>query len=798
MRTLLTYFCFFLISFPLLSQEKASSEKKYAEKFTISGYVKEANTGEFLLGANVYVKELMKGSTTNQYGFYSITIEKGRYTLVVSYLGYENFTSEIELSKDVRQNISLSPKAILTKEVEIVGEKDDKNTKDAKMGTVEMNIEKIRTIPAFMGEVDILKTIQLLPGVQSAGDGNAGFYVRGGGPDQNLILLDEAVVYNASHLFGFFSIFNADAVKNIELIKGGMPANYGGRLASVLDVTMNEGNNRQYKVDGGIGVISSRLTVQGPIVRDTSSFILSARRTYIDVLMRPFIPHIKKAKPFEGSGYYFFDMNAKLNYRLSDKDRLFLSGYFGRDVFTYDNKKNDFKVSIPWGNATSSLRWNHLFNNKLFLNSTLVFSDYKFRFDAGQDDFVFSLFSGIRDYNAKVDLNYFPSILHNVKFGANYIFHTFIPSSVSAKQDTIVFDLGEAIEQFAHEGAFYINDEFDVTEKLKLNAGIRYSVFTQVGPFKRYIKDDVGSSTSIREFKPGEEVVTYSGLEPRYTFRYTLNSRSSFKAAFTHNYQYIHLASLSSVSLPTDVWVPSSDVVKPQIGTQYATGFFRNFRENTYESSVEVYYKTMDNMIEYEEGYAPEDAIKDNTDNHFVFGKGISYGAEFFLKKRTGKATGWVGYTWSKTIRRFSEINDGKEFPAKFDRRHDFVFTSTYDLTDKWSFSATFVYATGNAITLPIQRYIFEGNVVNVYGERNSVRMPPYHRMDISATRKGKENKRFSSNWNFSVFNVYNRANPFFIYFDNEGNLSEGTLKITAKQVSLFPILPSVTWNFSF
>ena len=798
MKIFLLYFIAFCFVFPIYSQEKASSIKSSTEKYTVSGYVKEGQTGEFLLGANVYIKELMKGTMSNQYGFFSITLEKGNYTLIASYLGYENFSANLELKKDLKQNISLFPNAILTKEVEIIGERDDKNTQDAKMGTVEMNIEKIKSIPAFMGEVDILKTIQLLPGVQSAGDGNSGFYVRGGGPDQNLILLDEAVVYNAAHLFGFFSIFNGDAVKNIELIKGGMPANYGGRLASVLDVTMNDGNSKQFKADGGIGLISSRLTVQGPIIKDTCSFMVSARRTYIDVLMKPFIPHIKNAKPFEGSGYYFYDINTKINYILSDKDRLFLSGYFGRDVFSYNNKKNGFNVSIPWGNATSSLRWNHLFSNKLFLNSTLVFSDYKFRFNAGQGDFVFSLFSGIRDYNAKIDFNFFPSILHNIKFGTNYIYHTFIPSSVSAKQDTIEFDLGDAIKQYAHETAFYINDDFDVNENLKFNAGVRYSIFTQVGPFKRYLKDEVGATTGLKEFKKGEKIINYSGLEPRYTLRYTINSKSSIKAAFTHNYQYIHLASLSSVSLPTDVWVPSSDVVKPQIGTQYATGFFRNFFENQYESSVEVYYKTMKNMIEYEEGYAPEDAVKDNTDNHFVFGKGLSYGAEFFLKKRTGKATGWVGYTWSRTMRKFEEINNGYEFPAKFDRRHDFVFTATYDLNQKWTISATFVYATGNALTLPVQRYIFEGNLVNVYGERNSYRMPPYHRMDISATRKGKESKRFKSSWNFSIFNVYNRANPFFIYFDNEGNISEGTLKISAKQVSLFPILPSATWNFSF
>ena len=790
MRNLLSAIClvflFILLSFPSFSA---------LNKFTISGYVKDNQTGEYLTGANVYVKEMLKGAYTNQYGFYSLTLEQGDYILVASFLGYEDHIYPVNLNEDKRINFSLSTKSITKGEVIIYGEGADRNVQSTDMGRIEMEMEQIKTIPAFMGEVDIMKALQLLPGIQSAGEGNSGFYVRGGGPDQNLILLDEAVVYNASHLFGFFSVFNSDAVKNIELIKGGMPANYGGRLASVIDVSMKEGNNKKFQVEGGLGLISSRLTIQGPIKKDTASFIVSGRRTYIDVLAEPFI---KDSSPFKGSGYYFYDLNGKVNYRLTDKDRLFMSGYFGRDVFSYRNKRSGFNVDIPWGNSTLSVRWNHLFNDKLFMNATTVFTDYQFEFKAMQSDFEFKLFSGIRDINGKLDFNWFPHIRHHVKFGGNYTYHTFTPSNATAKQGDVVFDTGDITRLFAHEIAAYITDDFDITDKISLNAGIRYSFFRQVGPFDRYIKNEREEVIDTLVYKSGEKIADYGGPEPRIALRYVINLRSSIKASYTSNYQYVHLASLSAVSLPTDIWIPSTSLVKPQLGTQYALGYFRNYFDNSFETSVEIYYKEMRNQVEYKEGYLPENSIVDNPDYGLTFGNGKSYGSEFFIKKRTGKFHGWIGYTLSKTSRVFPEINDGEEFYAKFDRRHDASLVAIYDLNPKWTFSAIFVYGTGNAITLPVSRYIIEGNVVNEYGKRNSFRMPPYHRADISITFTTKREGKFRSSWNFSVFNLYNRKNPYFIYFDNEGDYSKGNLHVKAIQVSLFPILPSVTWNFSF
>jgi len=778
------FFVFIFLSYNLFSQ-----------KYTVSGYVREKSTGESLIGANVYIKNISVGTTANHYGFYSLTLAKGEYDFTVSFIGYKDYTQHLVLNKDIKLNVSLEENAITTKEIIISGEKSDKNVKNVNSGTVNIPIETIKNLPAFLGEVDILKSIQLLPGVQSAGEGNSGFYVRGGGPDQNLILLDEAVVYNASHLFGFFSVFNADAVKDINLIKGGMPANYGGRLSSVLDISMKDGNNQKYDVEGGIGLISSRLTVQGPIIKDTSSFIVTARRTYIDVLVEPFVKNTSKLK---GTGYYFYDVNMKANYRFSDKDKLFLSGYFGRDVFTYKNKKDGFNVRIPWGNTTTSLRWNHLFSDKLFLNTTATYSNYKFEFQSEQSDFEFKLFSGVTDYNFKVDFNYFPTVRHNIKFGANYIYHIFIPSSATARIGGTDFDTGKILKQYANDYAIYVNDEFDVTDKLKINAGIRGTMFQQIGPFNRYKKNESGVIVDTIMYSKGKIIAEYKHIEPRISIRYTLNSSSSLKASYTQNYQYIHLASVSSVSLPTDIWVPSSDIVKPQFATLYSFGYFKNFLDNMFETSVEVYYKTMENQIDYKEGASPTDDVGDNSDNNFTFGSGKSYGIELFFKKKAGNFTGWIGYTLSKTTRLFAEINNGKEYPAKYDRTHDLSVVLSYELSKKWTFSTVFIYATGSALTLPIARYMIDSRIINEYGPRNSFRMAPYHRMDISATYAGKQHKRYQSSWNFAIFNVYNRYNPYFIYFVDEGNLSEATSNPKAKQVSLFPILPSITWNFKF
>ena len=765
------------------------------KKFTISGYIKDENTGEYLIGASVYVKESMQGVGTNTYGFYSLTIPEGEYTLIISYLGFTEYSQKIQLNKDARVNVSLKPKVLETKVFEITDERIDKNVKSTDMGRVELNVEEMKKLPAFMGEVDVIKVVQLIPGIKTAGEGNTGFYVRGGGPDQNLVLLDEAIVYNAAHLFGFFSVFNPDAIKGVDVHKGGMPAQYGGRLASVLDIQMKEGNNREYKVDGGIGLIASRLTIQGPIKKDTSSFIISGRRTYLDVLAQPFV---SKDSPFRGSGYYFYDLNTKINYRLSDKDRLFLSGYFGRDVFTFKSADSGFNIRIPWGNATASARWNHLFNDKLFLNTSLIFSDYKFESDIEQSAFRFGVFSGIRDYNAKLDFSYFPNVRHQVKFGANYIFHRFTPNNASAELLGTEFDLGEEERLFAHEAAIYISDDFDVTDKLRIHAGLRGSSFIHVGPFTRYIKNEQGQTTEEIKYNPGEKIAQYNRVEPRFMMRYSLDLKSSIKASYTQNYQYLHLTSFANVSLPTDIWIPSTSIVEPQFGQQYSLGYYRNLKQNIFETSAEIYYKRLENQVEFMDGTLQQDQVNNNLDNTLTFGSGRAYGIELFFKKALGKTTGWVGYTLSYTTRLFPELNNGEQFFARYDRRHDISVVANHELNSKWTLGMIFVYSSGNLLWLPTSQYFFEGNFVAQFDARNNFRMPAYHRLDFSATYLAKDTKKYKASWNFSIYNVYSRLNPYFVYIDTSGNPVDGSLQAQAKMVSLFPIIPSVTYNFSF
>ncbi len=773
-----------------------------AQKYTISGYVKDASSGEELIGANVIVTDERTGTTSNAYGFYSLSLPAGTYSLKYSFIGYQEEVREISLNKNISLNINLKATAYMANEIVVSGERTDRNIQDSRMSVNKLPVEEVKTIPAFMGEVDILKTIQLLPGVQSAGDGNSGFYVRGGGPDQNLILLDEAVVYNASHLFGFFSVFNADAIKDVELYKGGMPAQYGGRVSSVLDISMDNGNMRSFHVDGGIGTIATRLTVQGPVKKDTCSFLISARRTYIDILVQPFV---KKTSPFKGSGYYFYDLNAKFNYRFSDKDRLFFSAYYGKDIFSFKSSESNFMMKIPWGNGMASLRWNHLFNSRFFLNTTAVFSDYQFSTDVGMrnedgsDGFRLIQNSGIRDVNFKQDFTWLPNPKHTVKFGTNYVYHIFTPNTVTADFGDMAYNFNESNRQYAHEASVYIGDDFIINDKVSMYAGFRLNGFFQTGPFTRFLKDDNNMHTvdSI-VYAANELVCDYYSPEPRFSMKISTGKTSSVKFSYMQNNQFIHLASLSASTLPTDLWVPSSDRVKPQFGRQVAAGYFRNFANNQFEASAEIYYKQLKNLIEYMDGALYGDDLNDNPDNYFIFGDGSSYGLELFLKRRTGRITGWIGYTWSKTQRFFNEIDNGNPFPAKYDRRHDLSLTLTYFINEKWTIGSVFVYATGNTTTLPIARYIIDGQIVNEYGPRNSYRLDPYHRLDISVSYVLKKTERWKSELNFSVYNVYNRKNPYFIYFFYEGNVDQGNFRTVAKQVSLIPILPAITWNFNF
>jgi hypothetical protein len=751
-------------------------------------------SSETIIGATLSVNGHGKGVSSNQYGYYSITLPSGDYELTISHVGYVTQKKAISLNENTSLDFLLTPKSTTYEEVVVTSRRRDANVKNAQMGRFDLSMSQVKSLPVLLGEVDILKTLQLLPGVRNAGEGNTGLYVRGGGPDQNLIMLDDAIVYNTGHLFGFFSIFNSDAIKNTTLIKGGMPAQYGGRLSSVLDVAMKEGNMNQFQVEGGLGLIASRFSVQGPLKKNKASFIISARRTYIDALVKPFI---NKSSQFHGSGYYFYDLNTKVNYRFSDKDRLYLSGYFGRDVFDFKNSRRTFNANIPWGNATATLRWNHVFNRKLFANTTVVYNKYNFAFNASQENFSLSLASGIRDWNGKLDFDFYPAPQHKVRFGGLFIYHKFTPNVLTGQQDSTVFAPNNESQKFANETGLYVQDDWELSDKVKIHLGLRYSAFAQIGPYTKYNRDADGNKLDSVVYRSGDLIKAYGGPEPRFTIRYAFNDETSVKAAVTRNLQYIHLVSNAGTTLPTDLWVPSTFRVQPQKSWLYALGLFKNFKDNMYETSVELYYKDMDNQIEYSEGYTP--SLKDPEED-FVYGRGWSYGSEFFINKARGKLTGWIGYTLSWTWRKFPDLNDNKTYPAKYDRRHDLSVVATYELSKRWKLSSVFVYGSGNATSLPERFYVMGGVLSQEYSKINEYRLPSYHRLDISAiyTPKKNANRKMQTNWVFSIYNVYSRLNPYFIYFDQTGSPYNGSLQIEAKQVSLFPIIPAVTWNFKF
>jgi len=813
----------FLLSFIIF----LSTINAYSQEFKVTGYIKDASNGQTLPGASVYIDENHQGAATDVNGYYTFTLPAGNYHLHVSILSYNDTVIPIKVFSNVHFNINLKQTSVSTQAVDITADRPDKNVESSQMGTVKLDVKDLKTIPVFFGEPDILKMIQLLPGVQSGGDANSGFYVRGGGPDENLILLDGATVYNAGHLLGFFSIFNSDALSSVELIKGNRPANYGGRISSVLNIQSKDGDMEDIHASGGIGLIASHLTVQGPIKKDKVSFIFSIRRTYIDAFLRE--PFISSSSPFYGTKYYFYDLNGKISWNISPKDHLSISAYYGEDVFNFTDAQAGFGAQIPWGNGIASVNWSHIYSDKLISNLTLDYTDYNFKFNGSDAGFYFSLFSGIHDYHLKYNFDYLPSKKHHIKYGVEYTLHVFIPSEISAQEQSVNFSLNSIQKLYANEGGVYLTDDYDLSARIKIEGGLRYSVFQQIGPFDRYIQDNQGVNVDTIHYKTFQNIALYGGLEPRISFRYRLNDESSIKVGYSHNIQYIHLASVSSVSLPTDIWFPSTSLVQPTTGDQYAIGYYRNFKDNQYESSVETYYKDMRNLIEYKNGVTPESNPGANPDEDFTFGSGQAYGFEFYLKKKSGKFNGWVGYTLSWTTETFADLNNGQTFYAKYDRRNDISAVANYTLNDSWTISSVFVFSSGEALTLPIGWYIIEGELVQQYGNLNNYRLVPYDRLDLAATytpnrqkrlerrQQRRENKmqkegidapyvdhrpqwrkNFKTSWTFSVYNVYDRYNPYFIYFDISGNVYNNSLTIQAKQVSLFPVLPSVMWNFEF
>jgi hypothetical protein len=753
-----------------------------AQIASVSGTISDSKSGEQLIGAVISVKELSGvGVAANGYGYYSLILKPGKYTLMATFLGYETFSKPIELNSDIKLDISLDPKSRELKTIEIQGERPDENLSRVQMGVEKFTPQEIKQIPVLFGEQDILKTLQLLPGVKGAGEGNAGFYVRGGSADQNLILLDEAPVYNASHLLGFFSVFNSDAIKDVTLYKGSMPAEFGGRISSVLDVKMNDGNQKRFNAKGGIGLISSRLTLEAPVVKDKSSFIISGRRTYADMFLK-----LSRDSTLNKSRLYFYDLNAKFNYKFNDKNRLFVSGYFGRDNFGFSDL---FK--FDWGNATGTARWNHLFSNRLFSNTSAIISNYDYQISLNAGGQEINISSTIRDINLKQDYQYFLDNNHTVKFGWNSIYHTFIPGKISG--NGIFANAVSNEKRYAWENSIYGSDEWRVNSLLTIGYGLRLTEFSYLGPGTIYTYNSEGEVLTEYKAKNQEIVKSYLNAEPRINANYRLDEFQSVKAGYARTVQNMHLLSNTTSGNPTDIWVPSSNNVKPELGDQYSLGYFRNIKKNTYELSAETYYKSLFNQIDYRNG--ANLAFNQQVEGELVYGTGRAYGIELLARKKIGKLTGWIGYTLSRTERKFDGINNGNYYPARQDRTHDISIVAMYALSPKLAVSANWVYYTGNAVTFPSGKYEIEGQTVNYYSERNGYRMPAYHRLDLGLTWYRKNTETYESNWNFSIYNAYARRNAYTINFrDSETN--PGTTE--AVKLSLFRLVPSITYNFHF
>ncbi len=775
------------------------------QKKTISGYIKDGGSGEALIGATVAVRELEgTGTVTNTYGYYSLTIPEGNYQITFSFIGYQSKQIDVSLKSNERIDEELLSQDVQLREVVVTSERLDDPINDVAMSRENLKIEQIKSMPALFGEVDIIKSLQLLPGIQSAGEGTTGFFVRGGSADQNLILLDEATVYNAAHFLGFFSVFNPDAIKNLEIYKGGIPAQFGGRLASILDIQMKEGNNKRFSMSGGIGTISSRLTLEGPIIPEKSSFIISARRTYADVFLK-----LSPDENINNNILYFYDLNAKANFEINKNNSIFLSGYFGRDVFNFDDT-----FGLNWGNSTGTFRWNHLFSDRLFLNTTALYSsfDYGFTIDNGVSSFDWK--SNLKEQSIKFDFTYFANPENQLDFGSNTIYHQFAPAQITPG-DNSIFETVALDKKFAIEQAFYASNDHKINNRLSLQYGLRYSLFSNVGSGRVFTYEEGQPRTDetlidTLVYRSLEKIKLYHGLEPRFGARYILSPSSSLKASYNRMRQYLQIASNSTAGLPIDRWVPADAYIQPLIGDQVALGYFRNFRENTFETSVEVYYKWMENLIDFKPN--AEILLNNNIETEVLEGRGFAYGAEFLVKKNIGKTTGWVSYTLAKTQRKIEGINDGEPYNARYDRTHDISVVASHTLNKRLTLSANWVYSTGSAVSFPVGKYNIDGKTVPYYDDsrRNQNRMPHYHRLDLSANLEGrnKANRRWQGSWNFSIYNAYARKNAFSISFEevingdpnfdeeNDGPVTER--KLSAVKLYLFSLIPSITYNFKF
>ncbi|SEL13883.1 TonB-dependent receptor [Parapedobacter koreensis] len=770
-------FIAFFLSLLLLQTAGAHAQ----QQVVISGTVKSKVNGETVIGATVSVDGTYTTST-NEYGFYALRIPAGSHRFQVNFMSFSPYTAKISVFKDSTINISLEQSAQSLDEVVITANPGKQDLASPQMGAERVSMQTVKQVPVLLGERDALKVIQLLPGIKSAGDGGSGLFVRGGSADQNMILLDEATVYNASHLLGFFSTFNADAIKDLTVYKGGMPAQYGGRLSSVLDIKMNDGNNQDVNISGGVGLISAKLNVEGPIQEGKSSFLVSGRRTYADMFLK-----LSNDSSINNNTLYFYDLNAKLNFQLGNNDRLYLSGYLGQDRMGAGDLFN-----LDWGNKTGTLRWNHIFSSRLFSNTSLIYSnyDYKIGIKTGADEF--EIFSNITDYQVKQEFQWFANNRNNVRFGLQSAYHRIRPGEVTAIGGSSFNDT-RLQQRYSWDNALYASNTWKATDRLQLTYGVRLSAFGILGEGDFYQLDANGNVTDTLSYEKNEFVKTYLNVEPRLAVSYQLTPLSSVKASYVRNVQNLHMLSNSSTASPTDKWLASTNVIKPEIADQYALGYYRNLFGGRYELNVETYYKDLQHQIDYRDGanvFTSNNAVE----SELLFGKGRAYGLEWLLRKNSGKLTGWISYTLSKTERQINGINNDQWYNARQDRTHDVAVVAMYQLNKKWSFSANWVFYTGDAVTFPAGKYLIDGETAYYYTERNGYRMPDYHRLDLGATMQLRQKKRWSSELSFSLYNAYGRENAYVISFEDS---ADGNRTI-ANQISLFRFVPSISYNFKF
>ncbi|MDN5200382.1 TonB-dependent receptor [Fulvivirgaceae bacterium BMA10] len=767
--------------------------KSSKSKVTINGTIKSASDGEHLLGAAIYVKELNIGTVTNAYGFYSLTLPSGDYTLVFSYIGHKKTERNVSLENDLKFDLELETSISELEEVVILDGKEKEHVENTEMSLHSVKINRIKATPMLAGESDVLKSIQYLPGIQSANEGTANFSVRGGSYDQNLILLDEAPVYNPSHSMGLFSTFNVDAIKDIKVYKGAIPVKYGGRLSSVVDIRMKEGNDKKFSINGGVGLIGSRLTVEGPI-GEKVSYLVSGRYGYVGYaanqlakLVEGFIPRAKSLGT--DSEIYFYDLNAKVNIKLNENNRVYFSTYTGDDHFFNDIIFED--NTLDWGNLTGTFRWNHIFSPKLFGNLTLIYSNFDYAYIINNDARDFKWSANFKQKGIKLDFDFYTSPKSTLNFGINLTDHDFMPGTIEPRSSNSVIEAFSLDTKKAIEAGTYISHELNFNQKLSLNYGLRLSTFHNIGAGTKYIYDDNLILQSEEVFGKGEIINSFYGFEPRASVRYLLSAEASLKASYNRTYQYLHLVSNSTVGLPTDVWLPVDNNVKPRSADQIALGYFRNLKENEYEVSGEVYYKWINNVIDYKDN--ADIFLNQNIETQIRTGEGKAYGLELLVEKNKGRLTGWASYTLSKVERHVPGVNNDKTYSPRYDRRHNFSLVTSYQLNDKWQLSANYSFISGSGITVPQGVFNANNRPFNYYSDRNAFKLPSFHQLDLSAKLKGKNTGRWKSEWIFGVTNAYNRKNVFTFYVDHQENARTRVFKMF-----LFGLMPSITYNFKF